>query len=884
MSRFKVNRNGTIKSRTIDTNLKKRGHRTMIADCIAEIGFEAIKNKAISIKQKQAIRLKIKDFIERQEKINRNCTREEEIDFAGLAKYMCTDLLKDVQILLFGDQKERITSKKTIVDKALLYARTHTNLSDARVNTMIEDVIEILRSFYRSQINSQLKFSFGETIDAVNNSIEEQLSKQTADLTDIINKSIALVEKTLIKEERLPHVLTTSVATFADEQSVIHREDELYAIISILTQEKTALLLSGFGGIGKTALTRVLYARLSDEFECIGWVEYHGNLKDSLLASVDLNDDILDQEKRWKTISTRLRTDPAKKILFIDNVDRDVMQIQDPEKDLLLQEITGWHNMTIVLTSRMTELRGFRPYFIGSLGTENCIQPCVDLFYYYYDKNEYQKAPKERQQSEDVCKLVTLAGFHTYAIELLARSAIYEHDLSNYLQKIEKLGFKFPTLLVLTGHSNDSATAAEQLRLLFNMQSRSIMERQILWDFSILPEGTRLFSSEVKILLNYTENHLDHLCKDGWLRYERHQGFYIHPLVKEVIHFDLKNGKAPSGTLTHLINLVQNDALLSDHDTQADVLRKLHLVETAEKFTVFNTIEEEGSFYYHLGLIEYKFARKRLTSIIYLEKALQSYPPLDELDLDKKRFVANIRYQIGYVKSTTHQYRDEAKTDLKLALDIWKTCENCEDKVAMAHDHLGYVLTDSKEMYGRAKHHLIEALKMRRSFVKKDPTLLNRYAYSTTCDNLGYLLFRSSDKIKGARKLLEKALSIREQLYKISDEYATDVAWTSFNLGQLLSGDPQYCNEAEPYFRKSLDIRRKLDCQHPQMYTTNIVFTLVSLAKLISIDPKRINEVKDLFDEAVNLKSKIDSDHTGFFSDEIELNISFLSELLGRQS
>ena len=463
--------------------------------------------------------------------------------------------------------------------------------------------------------------------------------------------------------------------------------------------------MSGFGGIGKTALARMLYAKLSDEFDCIGWVEYHRSLKYSLLASMNLYEEIVDQDSRWKAISICLKNSPATKIIFIDNADRDVIQMQDPTNDPLLQEITGWRNTTIVLTSRVSELHGYQLYPIGPLGSEHYLQACVDLFYYYFDKDEYKKAIEERQQHDAVIRLVALAGFHTYAIELLARSAKYESDLYDYYEKIKELGFQFPSLLISPARGNDSAPAAQQLQLLFNTRTRSIIEQQILWDFSVLPEGTRLSGHELKELLDYTENDLDKLCEDGWLRFERYQGFYIHPLVKEVVHFDLNNGKAPIGTAAHLLTLVQNDTLISDHDAQSDISRKLHLVETVEKYSVFNSDEESELFFYNLGLMEYHLARKKLTSITYLEKALQCYQLSHELDGGcNSRHIANTKYQIGYIKSTTHKYRTKSKDDLEDALNIWQSCDNCQEEIAMVHDHLGYVLTDSPETYELAKN------------------------------------------------------------------------------------------------------------------------------------------------------------------------------------
>lgn len=858
----------------------------VITDYVVEIGFDAIRSKVISLENEKKIKQRLKTFIEHQYQVNMDCTLEEEVDFAKLAYYIRTELLKDVDLCLFGERRERKKALDIVVSKAVLYAQANTLLSYERTAKMVESAFEVIRDFCRLQINKDLLFVAARIEDTIASEIEQHEAKQKEELEGLLKKSemaiITAINTTnsmlesfslqYRKEESLPHALTKSVAAFANEQNVIHREGELHDIECLLKEKRIALLLSGFGGIGKTALARVLYAKLADCFYCVGWVEYHKDLKNSLLASMDLNNEIEDQEKRWNIISARLKNDPSSKIIFVDNVDRDAKQKQDPQKDVYLQEITGWTNMTVVLTSRMIELHGYQTYSIGYLGSEKQSEPCVDLFYFYYDKREFKKKKEERNQRDLVEKLVTYAGFHTYAIELLARSAIYEDNLSDYLKKIKKLGFKFPSLKISTDYSYGSMTVGKQLRLLFNMQSRIQKERQIIWDFSVLPEGTNLSCDDVRELLVYSENDLHRLCQEGWLLYERGQGFYIHPLVREATLFRLRQGKAPYQTVSHLRTLVCENKLISEHDTQADIMRKLHIIEIATNYIAFKSKEESSNFYYNLGIIEFKTARKRLTSIKYLEKALQ-----DSCGLD---FTANIRYQLGYVKSGTHQYRDKAKDDLQVALDIWKSLEGCEYEIAMTHDHLGYVLTDSELTFESSKEHLTKAMYMRKSFVESNPTPSNLGAYATTCDNLGYLLYKSGDGTGESRQYLEEALSIREKLYETSEQYATDVAWTAFNLGQLLSKDLQHYEEAEIYFRRSLDIRRDLERQHPQMYTTNIVFTLVSLAKIVAINSKRLDEVKQLFNEAITLKSDIDSEQVGFFPDDIERDIGFLFELL----
>lgn len=85
----------------------------MISEYIAEIGFDAIKDKTISIKQQNDIKARIKDYVEQQKEININCTFEEEVDFAGLANYMNKELHKDIQILFFGSPNERAVAKTT---------------------------------------------------------------------------------------------------------------------------------------------------------------------------------------------------------------------------------------------------------------------------------------------------------------------------------------------------------------------------------------------------------------------------------------------------------------------------------------------------------------------------------------------------------------------------------------------------------------------------------------------------------------------------------------------------------------------------------------------------------------------------------------------------
>lgn len=216
----------------------------MIIDYIVELGLDAIRNEALTAKQQQDVRKQLAQFIERQEQINISCSHEEELDFAGLAGYIRTNLLADVQILLFGAQKERVARQETVISKAIVYAQAETKLSQERAKKMIEDAISILRNFYRAQMSKELILASAEIEDTISDTAEHLIAGQTAELTDLIRKSIDLVLATLqnksylAQEEVLRHSLTASVATLADKQSVLHREHELHDIMHLLTKKK----------------------------------------------------------------------------------------------------------------------------------------------------------------------------------------------------------------------------------------------------------------------------------------------------------------------------------------------------------------------------------------------------------------------------------------------------------------------------------------------------------------------------------------------------------------------------------------------------------------------------------------------------------------------
>lgn len=150
---------------------------------IADIGVAAAKKQFnIKLDEKKA-RAALSDYMERQEKYNFNCSKDEEIDFEGLSKYIRAELLDDVTTRLFGEKTEREAARQTIAKKAALYAQAKTKLSQGRAKQLAFDAVDILRNLFRGKIPKELLLAATEIED----NITSEMAKQHREQIDKIN-------------------------------------------------------------------------------------------------------------------------------------------------------------------------------------------------------------------------------------------------------------------------------------------------------------------------------------------------------------------------------------------------------------------------------------------------------------------------------------------------------------------------------------------------------------------------------------------------------------------------------------------------------------------------------------------------------------------------
>lgn len=159
-----------------------------ISDCVVDIGVSVVKDKIKNAHEEAQIRRRLHDYLDRQHKYNFNGTHEEEIDFQGLAEYICGDLLEEVKLRLLGNVFERARARQFIMDNAARYAQAKTSISAVRARKLVSDSIDILRGFYRSTVNRELKFIAAEIEDTVIDEMTTQHQSQEKMVEDLTKK------------------------------------------------------------------------------------------------------------------------------------------------------------------------------------------------------------------------------------------------------------------------------------------------------------------------------------------------------------------------------------------------------------------------------------------------------------------------------------------------------------------------------------------------------------------------------------------------------------------------------------------------------------------------------------------------------------------------
>ena len=620
----------------------------------------------------------------------------------------------------------------------------------------------------------------------------------------------------------------TALPPRADTGSVICRDTELADVQDLLRKGRDVLLMSGFGGIGKTSLARLVFYTVLDEYDEVAWVPYRGSLENSLMASFSVFDDVRDPDERWRRILA-LEHDGLKKLIVVDNADSGNVQ-----KELL--PLFSWRNTDVIVTSRHGGLKGAEPYRVGFLDEDRC----VELFYRYYEN-----AP-DAAEEETVRELIRLAGRHTFTVELLAKGANCEPDLADYLAALKKEGFAFPEVEFEVGHHDANATIAEHLKKLFDMKTRGEVETELLWDFAVLPSGASLTRYEISDWFGIDVNACEQLVRDGWLI--RNKGRYaMHPLVRQILRLD----EVPEGTAAPFLAFIANyhNGYFPEDEVYTEITRRLELAAAVtDAVCKGRETEQMGYISHNLGdacrqLARYDDALRCYHKALEIKENLlgkeHTYTATtcnnlagvyrDMGDLPKAREYYEQALAIyGNVQGKEHP--DMATTSNGLATvyqamgDLPMALEYLEIALAIRENLLGKGHPSTAATYNNLAgvYQAMGDLPRALEYLKEDRAISEKElgkehpSTATTYHNLA-LVYQDMGDLSMAQAYCEKALAIRK---KVLGKEHPNTAITYWNMGALYFKIKQY-SVAINYCLRALQVLLvKLGPGHP--YTMGI--------------------------------------------------------------
>ena len=147
---------------------------------IVDLGLDAFKGYLTEKYDECQMKADVKSYVAKQQKLNINCVVEEELDFGGIVKYLCTDFHEDIEQRFTGETSEiRGQAHKHIVAMATSYAHAHTPDQKERVKRIINDVLNILRAYYENKLSREQKYLASKIADDVIQRTASQSEEQT---------------------------------------------------------------------------------------------------------------------------------------------------------------------------------------------------------------------------------------------------------------------------------------------------------------------------------------------------------------------------------------------------------------------------------------------------------------------------------------------------------------------------------------------------------------------------------------------------------------------------------------------------------------------------------------------------------------------------------
>lgn len=164
-----------------------------IMDIIVDFGVRVAQNHFNAKFEVEELRCTLKEYIERQSKYNEICSHAEEFDFEGLVEYVTENLCDQVDDRIFAvDPDDRDRARKSIIASAVEYSHASSKEAIGRITKCINDLLNIIRSFYAQRIPREIRMLAGEIVEnsssQTSKSVIDAMQGCSADIIDNLDK------------------------------------------------------------------------------------------------------------------------------------------------------------------------------------------------------------------------------------------------------------------------------------------------------------------------------------------------------------------------------------------------------------------------------------------------------------------------------------------------------------------------------------------------------------------------------------------------------------------------------------------------------------------------------------------------------------------------
>lgn len=262
------------------------------------------------------------------------------------------------------------------------------------------------------------------------------------------------------------------------------RNQELDALAQAIDTEKI-VFVTGIAGIGKSEFVKQFVQNNQERYdEVLNWT-YDGSLVTMLCDESSVSIECFsrypgqeDEEYAKRKLIKLSNLLAPRSLIIIDNVDTLVSEFDSPEIWALILKLPG----KIVVSSRCYE----KEYKCIQVREINDIDLLRRLFFKYCPS-----AAKDDSHIPSIDRIISIAGKHTYEIELLADYTEEKMQLpEDTLSELEKEGFSSLTdasLSVQKDGKEPGATFMEHLKKLMSMSKMTEKQRLLLLKLSLMP-------------------------------------------------------------------------------------------------------------------------------------------------------------------------------------------------------------------------------------------------------------------------------------------------------------------------------------------------------------------------------------------------------------